>query len=231
MLQLYYHPSPNPVKVALYLEETGTPYEIVAVDTRKGDQHTPAFRAINPNGKTPALVDGDITVFDSTAILLYLGEKIGQFMPEPSPQARAEMLSWMMLVATGIGPYCGQAVHFKHFAPEPKEYAVNRYDFEAWRHWLLLEARLAQQPYVLDTYGIVDMAVWGWARMIPRILGEQAWDKLPNVKRLLDEINIKPSAKKVESIATLHSFKSVVDEDAKRILFPSNERLIKASKD
>jgi GST-like protein len=117
MLKLYYHPSPNPVKVALYLEETNTPYEIIVTDTRKGDQHTPDFRAINPNGKTPALVDGDITVFDSNAIMLYLGEKIGQFMPAKTPQAHAELYSWLMFVATGIGPYCGQAVHFKHFAP------------------------------------------------------------------------------------------------------------------
>ena len=225
MIQLYYHPSPNPAKVALYLEETGTPYEIVVTDTRKGDQHTPEFRAINPNGKTTALVDGTIKVFDSTAILLYLGEKIGQFMPEPTPEARAEMYSWMMFVATGIGPYCGQAVHFKHFAPEPKEYAVNRYDFEAWRHWLLLEERLSRQPYVLKDYGIVDMAVWGWARMIPRVLGDGAWDKLPNVRRLLDEINAHPGAQKVEAIATQFAFKTVVDEDARRVLFPSNERL------
>jgi GST-like protein len=81
MLKLYYHPSPNPAKVALYLEETNTPYEIIVTDTRKGDQHKPEFRAINPNGKTPALVDGDIKVFDSNAIMLYLGEKIGKFMP------------------------------------------------------------------------------------------------------------------------------------------------------
>ena len=123
MLKLYYHPSPNPAKVALYLEETNTPYEILVIDTRKGDQHNPEFRAINPNGKTPALVDGDIKVFDSTAIMLYLGEKIGQYMPAKTPEAHAEFYSWLMFIATGIGPYCGQAVHFKHFAPEPKEYA------------------------------------------------------------------------------------------------------------
>ena len=227
MLKLYYHPSPNPVKIALYLEETNTPYEIVVTDTRKGDQHTPEFRAINPNGKTPALVDGDIKVFDSTAIMLYLCEKIGQFMPASTPQAHAEMYSWLLFVATGIGPYCGQAVHFKHFAPEPKEYAVNRYDFEAWRHWLLVEERLSRQPYMLQDYGIVDMSIWAWARVIPRALGDKAWEKLPNVKRLLDEVNARPAAQKVESIGTQFTFKSVIDEDALRNLFPSNERLIK----
>jgi GSH-dependent disulfide-bond oxidoreductase len=107
MIKLYFHPSPNPLKVALYLEEAGLPYELVAIDTRKGEQHTPAFRAINPNGKTPALVDGDATVFDSNAILLYLAEKTGKFLPPNTLAERAQMHSWLMFVATGIGPYCG----------------------------------------------------------------------------------------------------------------------------
>ena len=227
MLKLYYHPSPNPAKVALYLEETNTPYEIIVTDTRKGDQHKPEFREINPNGKTPALVDGDIKVFDSNAIMLYLGEKIGKFMPANTPKAHAELYSWLMFVATGIGPYCGQAVHFKHFAPEPKEYAVNRYDFEAWRHWLLIEERLTKQPYMLSEYSIVDMSVWGWARVIPFVLGDKAWERLPNVKRLLDEINAKPSAQAVEAIKTRFTFKTEIDEDSRKNLFPSNERLKK----
>ncbi|MET0311144.1 MAG: glutathione S-transferase family protein, partial [Burkholderiaceae bacterium] len=135
MIKLYFHPSPNPLKVALFLEEAGLDYEMVPIDTRRGEQHTPAFRAINPNGKTPALTDGEVTVFDSNAILLYLAQKTGKFLPAAGAQAEADMLSWLMFVATGIGPYCGQAVHFKLFAPEPKEYAVNRYTFEAERHW------------------------------------------------------------------------------------------------
>ncbi len=227
MIKLYYHPSPNPVKVALYLEETHTPYEIIVTDTRKGDQHKPEFRAINPNGKTPALLDGDIRVFDSTAMMLYLGEKVGKFMPKKSHESLAEFYSWLMFLATGIGPYCGQLVHFKYFAPEPKEYALNRYDFEAWRHWEILEARLSKQPYMLEEYGILDMSVWAWARMIPRFLGDEAWEKLPSVKRLLDEINAKPSAKAVESIATRYTFKTEVDDESRRNLFPSNERLKK----
>ena len=225
MFKLYYHPSPNPAKVALYLEETNTPYEIIVTDTRKGDQHKPEFRAINPNGKTPALVDGDIRVFDSNAIMLYLGEKIGKFMPANTPQAHAELYSWLMFIATGIGPYCGQAVHFKHFAPEPKEYAVNRYDFEAWRHWLLIEERLSKQPYMLSGYSIVDMSVWGWARVAPFVLGADAWEKLPHVKRLLDEINARPAAQRAEALKTKFAFKTEMDEDARKKLFPSNERL------
>ncbi len=226
MLQFYYHPSPNPAKVALYLEETGLPYELVAVDTRKGEQHAAAFTALNPNAKTPVLVDGDATVFDSNAILLYLAEKTGKFLPANTPAQRAQMYSWLMFVATGIGPYSGQAVHFKHFAPEPKEYAVNRYDFEAWRHWNIIEARLATHKYMLgDSYTLIDMAVWGWARAVPRILGDGAWGKLPNVKRLLDEINARPAAQRAEALKDRHAFKMEMDDIAKRALFPQNERL------
>ena len=226
MIKLYYHPSPNPAKVALFLEESGLPYELVPVDTRKGEQHAPAFLAINPNAKTPALVDGEATVFDSNAILLYLAEKTGQFLPDNTPAARAQMHSWLMFVATGIGPYSGQAVHFKHFAPEPKTYAVNRYDFEAWRHWSIIEAQLAKHRYMLgEKYTLVDMAVWGWARAVPFILGPEAWAKLPNVKRLLDEINARPAAQRTEALKTRHSFKTEMDDDARKAMFPQNVRL------
>ena len=226
MIKLYYHPSPNPAKVALFLEEAGLPYELVPVDTRKGEQHAPAFTAINPNAKTPALVDGDAVVFDSTAILLYLAEKTGAFLPENTPVQRTQMLSWLMFVATGIGPYSGQAVHFKHFAPEPKGYAVNRYDFEAQRHWALIDAQLATRRYMLgNTYTIVDMAVWGWARAVPFILGADAWASLPNVKRLLDEINARPAAQRAEALKTQHAFKAEMDDEARKVMFPQNARL------
>lgn len=226
MIQFYYHPSPNPAKVALFLEEVGLPYEVVAVDTRKGEQHLPAFKAINPNAKTPALVDGDAVVFDSNAILLYLAEKTGQFLPDNTPAARAQMLSWLMFVATGIGPYSGQAVHFKHYAPQPQDYAINRYDFEAQRHWHLIDEQLAKHRYMLgQTYTLVDMAVWGWARAVPFILGAQAWETLPNVKRLLDEVNARPAAQRAEALKAKFAFKAEVDEDARKQLFPQNERL------
>ncbi|SAL80156.1 glutathione S-transferase like protein [Caballeronia choica] len=226
MIKFYFHPSPNPAKVALMLEETALPYELVPVDTRKGEQHAPAFIAVNPNAKTPALVDGDATVFDSNAILLYLAEKTGRFLPPDTPAMRAQMYSWLMFVASGIGPYSGQAVHFKHFAPAPKDYAVNRYDFEAWRHWNIVDARLAEHRYMLgDEYTIVDMAVWGWARAVPFVLGADAWDKLPHVKRLLDEINARPAAVRAEALRTAHQFKTEMDGDARRAMFPQNARL------
>jgi GSH-dependent disulfide-bond oxidoreductase len=228
MIKLYYSPAPNPLKIALYLEETGLAYEAIPVDSRKGEQHLPSYLAINPNAKTPALVDGDAVVFDSTAILMYLTEKTGQFLPANTPAARAQMHSWMLFIASGIGPFSGQAVHFKHFAPEPKEYAVNRYDFEAWRHWNLIDAQLAKHRYMLgDTYTVVDMAIWGWARVVPFVLGADAWDKLPNVKRLLDEINARPAAVRAEAIKARLSFKTEMDDEARKAMFPQNARLVK----
>lgn len=136
------------------------------------------------------------------------------------------MLSWLMLVATGIGPYSGQAVHFQYIAPEPKEYALNRYMFEAERHWGLIEARLGEGRYMLgERYSIVDMSVWGWARALPRIFGTETWASYPNVKRLLDEINARPAAERAAALATKYAFKQEMDEAAQRIMFPHNARL------
>ncbi len=233
MIKFYYSLAPNPMKVALMLEETGLAYEAIAVDTRKGEQHVPAFTAINPNAKVPVIVDGEgeaaATVFDSNAILLYLAQKSGQFLPEDTPAARGQMLSWLMFVASGIGPFTGQCVHFKHFAPEPKAYAVNRYDFEAWRHWQLIEAQLANTGYMVGSgYTLVDMAVWGWARAVPFALGAEAYARLPNVKRLLDQINARPAAQRADAIKTRHAFKTEMDEAARQAMFPQNARLASA---
>ena len=223
MLKFYYNLAPNPTKVALFLEESGLPYESIPVDTRKGEQHAPAYRAINPNGKVPAIVDGDVTVFDSNAILLYLAEKTGKFLPPDTPGARAELLSWLMFVASGVGPYSGQAVHFKHYAPEQLPYAINRYRFEAKRHYGILDARLAKQRYMLgDTYTIVDMAVWGWARMVPFVLGDDAWAAMPQLKRLLDEITARPAAVRALALKDKHTFKTEMDDESRRSLFPQN---------
>lgn len=223
MIKFYFNLAPNPTKVALMLEETGLPYEIVPIDTRKGEQHTPAFRAVNPNGKVPAIVDGDVTVFDSNAILLYLAEKSGRFLPPNTPAARGRLLSWLMFVGTGVGPYSGQAVHFQHHAPEKLPYAINRYRFEAQRHYGILDAELAKGPYMMgDTYTIVDMDIWGWLRLVPMVLGEEAWAKFPNVKRLVDEINGRPAAARVAALRDKYKFKTEMDGEARRNLFPGN---------
>jgi len=118
MLKFYFNGAPNPNKVALFLEESGLAYELVPVDTRKGDQFKPEFLAVNPNGKVPAIDDNGVFVFDSNAILLYLAEKTGKFLPASTPSNRAQLLSWLMFVATGLGPYSGQAVHFKNLRAE-----------------------------------------------------------------------------------------------------------------
>jgi GST-like protein len=225
MIEFYFNLSPNPMKVALLLGELALPYEPIPVDTRKGEQFAPDYLAVNPNGKVPTIIDDDTVIFDSNAILLYLAEKTGRFLPEPSQ--RGELLSWLMFVASGIGPYSGQAVHFRHFAPGPKEYAVNRYDFEVERHYKILDARLANQPYMLGTsYTIVDMALWGWARLIPHVMGDpEARDRFPNVKRLHDEINARPAAAGVERLRNQYQFKTEWDEDARGFMFPQLARL------
>ena len=223
MLKFYYSGAPNPVKVALFLEEAGLEYEAVPVDTRQGDQFKPTFLALNPNAKVPAIVDGDVTVFDSNAILLYLAEKTGKFLPKDTPAARGELLSWLMFVASGIGPYSGQSVHFRNYAPAPQPYAIKRYVFEAERHYGIADERLGTQPYMLgDSYTIVDMALWGWARLLPVVLGDDALEKLPNLKRLVDEISARPAGKSAAALKDRHAFKAEMDEDSLRNMFPGN---------
>ena len=225
MIKFYYSLAPNPMKVALFLEEAGLDYEAVPVDTRKGDQHEAAFSALNPNNKVPVIVDGDATVFDSNAILLYLGEKTGQFMPDDSLQSRGALYSWLMFVASGVGPYSGQSVHMRHFAPEPKDYAVQRYLFEAKRHFGIVDARLGRQEWMLGSeYTIVDMALWGWGRMVPFVVGASpkdatAWEQFPNLKRFMDAVNARPAAIRAEAIRERHAFKTDFDEEAKRNMF------------
>jgi GST-like protein len=125
-----------------------------------------------------------------------------------------------MFIASGIGPYSGQGVHFKHFAPEPKDYALNRYMFEATRHWDIVNTHLGKQRYMAgSSYSIVDMSLWGWARVINFIFGEGGLEKFPNVKRLLDEINARPAAVKAEALKTNFAFKAEMDEEARKIMF------------
>jgi GST-like protein len=225
MLTFFYNGGPNPTKVALFLEEAGLPYEAVPVDMRKGDQFTPEYLAINPNGKVPALKDGDVTVFDSNAILIYLAEKTGTFGGPANAQGRADLLSWMMFVASGIGPYAGQSVHFKHFAPEKIDYAINRYDFEGERHFRVADERLKDRRYMLgDAYSIVDMALWGWARMLPRVLAADSWSKFPNLKRLMDEIDARPAAARAVALKDRHAFKVDMDEQARKVMFRHMDR-------
>ena len=183
MLRFYFSGAPNPTKVALFLEEAGLVYEAIPVDTRKGEQHKPEYLAINPNAKVPAIVDGDVTVFDSNAILLYLAEKNGKFLPPKSDKLRGELLSWLMFVASGVGPYSGQSVHFRTYSPEKIDYALNRYAYEAQRHWH--SRRAAHQTEVHDwrhlhhrRYGCLGLgsasANGPWRRCLGEIPAPQA---------------------------------------------------------
>ena len=221
MIKFYYSLAPNPMKVALFLEEAGLEYEPIPVDTRKGEQFAPEYAALNPNNKVPCIVDGDATVFDSNAILLYLGEKTGQFLPPNTPKLRGELLSWLMFVASGVGPYSGQCVHFRHFAPEPKDYAVNRYVFEAKRHCGILDARLAQAG---DRWSATPTAssTWrsgagrGWSRSSS---ARTPGTSCPNLKRHLDVISARPAAARALALKDRHAFKTEFDEEAKRHMF------------
>lgn len=229
MIRFYFHPTPNPAKIALFLEESDLPHEIIPVDTMRGEQHAPAFRAINPNGKVPAIVDTDgpggreARVFDSTAILLYLAEKTGRFLG--APEDRPELLSWLLFLASGLGPFSGQAVHFQYAAPEGLDYAVNRYRREIERHYRVLDDHLAGRAYIVgEGYTIADMSAWGWLDRAARVLKglDEPLAAFPNLKRLMTQIDERPAAARARKVGTDHDFKKVADEESKRALFPSN---------
>jgi GST-like protein len=229
MIRFYFHPTPNPAKVALFLEEAGLAYEVVPVDTSKGEQHLPAFRKINPNGKVPAIVDTEgpggkeARVFDSSAILLYLAEKTGKFLG--APEDRPELLSWLFFIASGLGPFSGQAVHFQFAAPDGLDYARNRYRREAERHYQVVEDHLVGRDHIVgSSYTIADISTWGWIDRASRVLKGEG-DPLaayPNIKRWYDAIEARPAVARARSVGTDHAFKQERDEEALRAPFPSN---------
>jgi len=229
MIQFYFHPTPNPAKVALFLEEAGLPYQLIPVDTSKGEQHLPGFRAVNPNGKVPAIVDTEgpggkpARVFDSTAILLYLAEKTGHFLG--APEDRPELLSWLLFLASGLGPFSGQAVHFQFAAPDGLDYAANRYRREAERHYQVLDTHLAGRTYLVgDSYTIADMSAWGWLDRASRVLkgAEDPLAPYPHLKRFFQTVDARPAVARAREVGKDHPFKKVNDEETRRALFPSN---------
>ena len=229
MITLYYHPTPNPAKIALMLEEVGLPYKITPVDTARGEQHSAHFRAINPNGKVPAILDDDgpggrtVTVFDSSAILLYLAEKTGAFLGDLAD--RGQLLSWLFFIASGLGPFSGQAVHFQRAAPEKLPYAINRYRREAERHYAVLEKRLEGRTYLVGSqYTIVDISGWGWVDRANFVLpgSDNPLAPYPNIRRWFDLIEARPAVARARQAGSGHAFKKDVDEETRRALFPSN---------
>lgn len=221
MLKFYYHPTPNPMKVALFLEEAELPFQLVPVDTAKGEQHEPAFRAVNPNGKVPAIDDGGTVVFDSNAILLYLGEKTGKFLGSASD--RGELLSWLMFIATGLGPFSGQSVHFQRAAPDKIPYALNRYLREAERHYGVLDKRLKGREFIVgDSFTIADIAAWAWVDRADVVLAAGRRAEFPDVDRWFQAVDARPAVARARMIGKDVEFKTPGDEASRRALYPSN---------
>lgn len=222
MIKFYFHHTPNPMKVALFLEESGMAYEVVPVDTFKGEQHSDDFKKINPNGKTPAIEDDGKRVFDSNAILLYLAEKSGKLMGADAD--RGEMLSWLMWVATGLGPYSGQWVHFQTAgAADGGDYAKRRYKFEAHRHYQVLDDHLAGRNFIVgNDLTIADIAAWGWVDRHVRVLGEGELDNYSNVKAWFDAVNARPAVARARAVGQGVEWKKDFDEETARSMFPSN---------
>lgn len=198
MIDFYFWPTPNGQKVAIFLEEAELPYKLIPVDTRKGEQFEPAFLKISPNNKIPAIVDhdaegGSLAVFESGAILLYLAEKIGRFLPRSS-RARTEAIQWLMWQMSGFGPMLGQAHHFRLYAPEKIAYCIDRYTKEAGRLYAVLDRRLQDREFIVDEYSIVDMATWPW--VAPRKLQGQDLANFPNVARWHETMKRRPGVRR-----------------------------------
>ena len=193
MIDLYTAATPNGRKISIALEEMGLPYEVRHIRLGEQEQKRPEFLAINPNGRIPAIIDrdaDDFAVFESGAILLYLAEKSGQFLPT-DPQARSVAIQWLMFQMGGLGPMQGQAHVFVRYAPEPIPYAIDRYQREVRRLYEVLDRRLADVPYLAGEYSIADMASWPW-------VASHRWAKVPldgldHLQRWFDEIRARPA--------------------------------------
>lgn len=196
--ELYLWTTPNGYKPLLLLEELGTPYEARPIHIGKGEQHTPAFLEINPNGKIPALVDRlddgrTIKIFESGAILVYLAEKSGKFLPAGG-QERADVLSWLMFQMGGVGPMLGQYGHFKRVKPDV-EYGLERYGAEAKRLLSVLEGRLSQHPFLAGEYSIADMATYPWIRGAESFY-QMDLSPYPALQRWLGAIGERPATRR-----------------------------------
>ncbi len=199
-IDLYTWGTPNGRKVSVMLEECGLAYAVHKIDISKNDQFTPEFVAINPNSKIPAIVDPDgpggkpISVFESGAILVYLAEKTGKFLPK-DPRGRTETIQWLMFQMGGVGPMLGQAHHFMKFAPVKIEYGIERYGKETKRLYGVMDARLAKVPYLAGAeYSIADMATYPWVARHEFHQVDLA--EFPNVKRWFEAIGARPAVKK-----------------------------------
>jgi len=226
MIDAYSWATPNGHKVHIMLEETGLEYRVHPVDIGAGDQFKPDFLAISPNNKIPAIVDSDgpegkpLSVFESGAILIYLAEKTGRLLPQ-APAARYATLQWLMFQMGGLGPMLGQAHHFRIYAPEKIEYAVNRYTNEAKRLYGVMDKQLGKTQYLAsDEYTIADIASFPWTRSWQNQGIELA--EFPNVKRWHEAIAARPAVQRgVEVLASAR--RALTDDKARDILFGATQ--------
>jgi GST-like protein len=223
MIGLYYWTTPNGHKITIFLEEAGVPYRIVPVDIGKGAQFEPDFLKIAPNNRIPAIIDTEpadggapISVFESGAILQYLAEKTGKFLPQ-DVRGRTEVMQWLFWQMAGLGPMAGQNHHFVQYAPERITYAMDRYVKETNRLYGVLDKRLADRDHVAGDYSIADMAIYPW--IVPYKKQKQTLEDLPHLKRWFEAMTARPAVKRAYDRAREINAKPVVDEESRKILF------------
>jgi GST-like protein len=223
MIDLYYWTTPNGHKVTMFLEETGIDYRIVPVNIGAGDQFKSDFLAIAPNNRIPAIVDTDpqgggapVSLFESGAILVYLAEKAGRFLPADL-RGRAEVLQWLFWQMGGLGPMAGQNHHFSLYAPEKLPYAVERYVNETNRLYGVMNIRLADREYLAGDYSIADMASYPW--VVPYERQGQNLADFPHLKRWFEAIGARPATVRAYELAKTVNTLPTVSEEAKKLLF------------
>jgi GSH-dependent disulfide-bond oxidoreductase len=232
MIDLYYWPTPNGHKITMFLEETGLEYRIVPVNIGTGAQFEPAFLAIAPNNRMPAIVDtappgggAPLAVFESGAILLYLAEKSAQLLPHEL-HARFGVLQWLFWQMAGLGPMAGQNHHFNRYAPEKIPYAITRYTNETNRLYGVLDQRLAGRPYVGGAhYSIADIACYPW--IVPHEAQGQKLEDFPYLKRWFEAIRARPATVRAYALAPSISTQTTMSEEAKKILFGQTARTLR----
>jgi len=227
-IALYYWPTPNGWKISIMLEELGAPYEVHYVDIGKGEQFDADFLAIAPNNRMPAIIDPQgpggkpVSVFESGAILLYLGRKFGRFYPLDDERTRIETEEWLMWQMGNVGPMLGQNHHFRHYAPEKLPYAITRYENEAHRLYGVLDKRLAGRDFVAGEYSIADMAIIGWMRS-PDRQGIDI-DEFLNVKAWRERLLARPAVERGIKLGFEKRSNISDDERAKSVLFGQRAR-------
>jgi GST-like protein len=223
MIDLYYWPTPNGHKVAIFLEETAMSYRLVPVNIGAGEQFKPDFLAISPNNRMPAIVDhlptdggAPISVFESGAILLYLADKSEQFIP-PDVRGRTEVTQWLFWQVAGLGPMAGQNHHFARYAPQQIPYAIERYVKETNRLYGVMNKRLADREYLAGAYSIADMAAYPW--VVPHEAQGQNLAEFPHLKRWFEAIKHRPATTRAYELAPTFKNNPLMSEEAKKILF------------